>query len=343
MPHLPSPPPPSPPAFSWRPALTQSLLSSPARQPFASVLAEHVFTLYTYLSALALSAGALARSQATLDGGSYELSPTLSPAERKARDANVGKAADALCRAAGVAEHLVPLVGEWEREPPSSSASAPPAKGKRPVEASRAFASALAKLLLADAQLLSIRKLLSPTLASAPHVGPPLAKGHPSASLLAKLYLSVLELYTQAQTLLTSSSSARSKGADDAQTDPPTADLVKYVRSNRAFVQALARKWLGVDAGESGKAERMGEAIAWLRDARATLTEGAGGSSSAGGGGSLLKKAKAVRGKAPAHASRWKEELDSVGAFLSAYEKTNNSVRVGLLPLGPAGLRRSRG
>jgi len=330
---------PVPSAFSWRPALTQSILLSPARLPFGSFLAEHIFTLYTYLASLALSASLLARSQSSAaDGGrSYELSPKVSPAERKIRDEHVGRAADALCRAAGVAEHLVPLVGEWERlfddGGPSSRGgggiasrlSGGRGSASRPVESSRAFASALAKLLLADAQALSIRKLLSPTLASSPHVGPPLAKGHPSPSLLAKLYLSVLDLYTQAGTLLTSSSSARSKGSDDSTTDGPVSDLVRYVSQNRAFVQALARKWLGVDAGESGKAERMGEAVAWLRDAKATLIEGGassgGGGSSGGSGGGLLKKSKSKV------ENRWTEELESVSAFLSAYEKLNNSVR----------------
>lgn len=233
-----------------------------------------------------------------------------------------------------MAEHLVPLVGEWERLFDESGPSGRGGGGvaarlssrggaRRPVESSRAFASALAKLLLADAQALSIRKLLSPTLASSPHIGPPLAKGHPSPSLLAKLYLSVLDLYTQAGSLLTSSSSSRSKGSDDSTTDGPVSELVRYVGQNRAFVQALARKWLGVDAGESGKAERMGEAVAWLRDAKATLVEGGasgGGTSSGGGSGGLLKKG---RSKVE---SRWTEELESVTAFLSAYEKLNNSV-----------------
>lgn len=66
----------------------------------------------------------------------------------------------------------------------------------------------------------------------------------------------------------------------------------------------------------------MGEAVAWLRDAKATLVEGGASSSGgSGGGGGLLKKGK---GKVE---SRWTEELESVSAFLSAYEKLNNSVR----------------
>lgn len=293
--------------FSWRPALTDSLLPSAPRQAFPGLLAEHIFTLYTYLSVLALSSSLLARSQSSSNGVSYELSPSLPAAERRIRDEHVGRAADGLCRAAGVAEYLLPLVGQWEQEVWTG-------KGKSPVEGSRSFTSAVAKVLLADAQLLSIRKLLSPTLSTSPHVGPPLAKGHPSPSLLAKLYLSVLSFYSQAFTLLSSSSSSRSKGSEDTQTDAPIPDLVKYVKTNRDFVQALSRKWLGVDAGESAGGERIGEAIAWLKDAKATLAEGSRGPVG------KLSKSK-VEGK-------WKEELDSVNAFLSAYEKSNNSVRL---------------
>jgi hypothetical protein len=184
-------------------------------------------------------------------------------------------------------------------------------------------------MLLADAQLLSIRKLLAPTLSSTPHAGPPLAKGHPSPSLLAKLYLQVLSLYTSSLTLVRTSSSSGS-----TQTDDPLPALVHYLKEGRDFAEAMSRKWLGVDAGETSGGGRTGEAIVWLRDARKTLaasSSSSGGTvpkSSTGPGGGLFKKLGGGGGKEDKKERKGKlgDAIESVDAFLKAYEKANDQV-----------------
>lgn len=101
----------------------------------------------------------------------------------------------------------------------------------------------------------------------------------------------------------------------------------------------MARKWLGVDAGEnSGNGgERTGEAIVWLRDSRRTLMESLGsssgsGSSVGGGGGKvsgLFKKSGSGGGKEEKKERKGKvgDALESVESFLKAYEKANDQVR----------------
>ena len=190
-------------------------------------------------------------------------------------------------------------------------------------------------MLLADAQLLSIRKLLAPSLSSTPHAGPPLAKTHPSPSLLSKLYLQVLSLYNSALTLVRSSSSSAGSSSSSVQTDDPLPALVKYLKDGRDFAEAMSRKWLGVDAGESSGGERTGEAIVWLRDAKKTLVESSSSStgtvpkSSNGSGGGLFKKLGGGGGKEEKkeRKGRLGDALESVDAFLQAYEKANNQVR----------------
>lgn len=191
------------------------------------------------------------------------------------------------------------------------------------------------RMLLADAQLLSIRKLLAPSVSSTPHPGPPLSKTHPSPSLLSKLYLEVHSLYTAALTLAQSSSSSASSSSGSVQTDDPLPALVHYLKEGRDFSEAMSRKWLGVDAGESSGGGRTGEAIVWLRDAKKTLVDSSSSSSgtvpksSVGSGGGLLKK---LGGKGGGKEERKERKgklgdaIDSVGAFLQAYEKANNQV-----------------
>lgn len=170
------------------------------------------------------------------------------------------------------------------------------------------------RLALADANLLAIRRLLSRSLAlshSSTTPGPPLSKSHPSPSLLAKLHLNVYNLYDTARALCKAS-------ADDV-----SPELRRYLSDGRTVAQSLAFKWLGVDAGENGGRDKAGDALAWLGVARTGLEDVRGKSAGMG----MLKIGK---GKKAGKERKGKiaDELDSVAAFLSAYKKVNDTVRV---------------
>jgi len=162
---------------------------------------------------------------------------------------------------------------------------------------------------LADAQSLAIRKLLSKSAYDsniAP--GPPLPKSHPSPALIAKLHLECASLYSSALSLAkTQSASASSKSKDgDGEV---TVDLRRYLGDEVAFHGALARKWLGVDAGENGRNEKGGEAVGYLGWAKKELGMGAKGKE-----GKERRKEKVL------------DELDGVNVFLKHYRKLNDSV-----------------
>jgi len=88
---------------------------------------------------------------------------------------------------------------------------------------------------------------------------------------------------------------------------------------------ALAHKWLGVDAGESGgavgKTGKAGESVGWLRWSQAELEEMKKDSGSHRGLSYISSASKERK-------ERVSEELQSVSAFLSHYQKMNDSVRV---------------
>jgi hypothetical protein len=149
---------------------------------------------------------------------------------------------------------------------------------------------------LAEAQTLAIRKLLSKSAYDSTLTpGPPLPKSHPSPSLLAKLHLECAELYSSARALAKSASSEVSP------------DLRAYLAQETKLHGALARKWLGVDAGVVG-GDRGGEAVGWLAWAKKELEDGA--------------KAN-VRGRESV-----KREVEATVVFLKHYTKVNDSVRL---------------
>lgn len=129
--------------FSWRATLSSSLGPNPSRLDLPSLLAERAFVLLTYLYSLANLSNSVVLSLSTSGGSSrsYELDQTLPTAERKKKDERLSQAADLLCRAAGVAEHLCEkVIGEWETERARSGGAK-----RGPVEGSRAFVMGLAK------------------------------------------------------------------------------------------------------------------------------------------------------------------------------------------------------
>lgn len=103
---------------------------------------------------------------------------------------------------------------------------------------------------------------------------------------------------------------------------------------------------MGVDAGESSGGLRIGEAVVWLKESQrilesigtsssSSITGSGGGGGEANSGGSRLgSKSSGLFGKSKKIGKEEKKErlarvhveLEAVEAFLSAYEKANNSV-----------------
>ena len=196
-------------------------------------------------------------------------------------------------------------------------------------------------MFLADAHLTAIRKLLLPVL---PHVlfsppGPPLPSNHPSASLLAKLYLHVSSLYDSAQALLkvTSAEPASrklfSKDKDglipeDSVEGEIIPELKRYLRKESLLASGLARKWLGVDAGENGKGTKIGEAIAWIKDAQTRLVELEDGAVREKMKGlSFGKGSDKRKDERRARKGRLGRELDDAAAWIRTYQQMNDTVR----------------
>lgn len=160
---------------------------------------------------------------------------------------------------------------------------------------------------LADAQSLAIRKRLSKAAFEnniAP--GPPLPSSHPPVSFIAKLHLECTSLYTSAKAL------AKASGGGDISTE-----IRKYLTDKSALHTALSHKWLGIEAGEKGGADRAGDAVAFLAWAKKELD-------GLGGGDLTLRVGKGDKEKAKK--SRILDELESTNTFYEYYKKMNDSV-----------------
>lgn len=203
-------------------------------------------------------------------------------------------------------------------------------------------------MLLADAHLTAIRKLLLPVL---PHAlfappGPPLPSNHPSPSLLAKLYLHVSSLYDSARASLkvhqsdsTSSSSSTSrklfksdKSSELSESDTVEGEVIpalkRYLRKESALALALAQKWLGADAGENGKGAKVGEALAWVKDAEKRLEEMEDGKvrEKMKGLSGIGKGSERKKEERKARKGRVERELDDIRAWVRAYSRLNDTV-----------------
>lgn len=197
-------------------------------------------------------------------------------------------------------------------------------------------------MLLADAHLIAIRKLLLPVLShslfSPP--GPPLPSNHPSPSLLAKLYLHVSNLYDSSRAVFKINSAENSTkklfskdkdGSEDAVEGDAIPELKRYLRKESILAAGLARKWLGVDAGENGKGAKIGEALSWVKESQSRLQELEDGKVrekmkglSFGKGGEKRKEERLAR------KGRLERELDDVGAWVKSYQQMNDTVSLGL-------------
>jgi len=264
------------------------------------LLAELSFSLLTYAYALAN----LARST-VVSLGSYEHERHITDAERRMKDEKLNFAVNLLCRASGVYSHIAEIViPQWDATNSEPSTRIP--------DLNKEVITSLSHLALGDAQKLAVRKLMSKSAYdSLLSPGPPLPKSHPSPALIAKLYLHVGSGY----------SSARSLAKTYSEADV-SSDLRKYLANEATLALALAYKWLGVDAGESGT--RGGAAIAFLKLAKTEL-EGLKE------GGKMVSLGKANDNQKPKK-SRITEELETVTVFLKQYQKLNDSVHFQPIP-----------
>ena len=182
------------PVFSWRTSVSSARFRGAVRVELAGLHYELVSTLLTYALGLSNFAAATVSSL-----GSFERDRSISTEERKAKDERLRWSADTLSRAAGVLEYLSEeLIPKWKNQCGGGV-------GQRVPELTSEGLRALSKICLAEAQAVAIRKLLSPSVGKAIDTvtpGPPLERDHPSASLLAKLHLCVVEEMESAQGLL---------------------------------------------------------------------------------------------------------------------------------------------
>lgn len=197
------------------------------------------------------------------------------------------------------------------------------------------------RMALADAQSLAIRKLLSKAVfESTISPGPPLPKSHPSTALLAKLHLDCAALYSSARTLaMTSSKSSltsglkasfgpmsKSQGDTGGISGQVSADLLKYLERESKLHTAIAHKWLGVDAGETSRPGKGGEAVGFLEWALQGLEDIHAPRLRKGLLGRNAAKDQDQDGKRQDRRARIEMELKSVKVFLEHYRKINDSV-----------------
>ncbi|KAF7297054.1 BRO1 domain-containing protein [Mycena indigotica] len=278
----------SEPIFSWRTTLSANFLHHSPRLALPSFYAELAYALLTYAFALSN----LAHAKVALLGA-YERNRNISEADRKGKDNQLNVAADLLYR--------------WDRSGSSAGVAKPP-------DLTQNVNNALAKLALADAQTLAIRKLLfKSAYDSNVTPGPPLPKSHPSPALISKLHLECAALYSSARTLAKTSGSTGSNGKginiNISKDGEVSTDLRRYLNDETAIHEALAHKWLGVDAGENGGTDRGGDAVAFLARTKKELEE--------------------LKGRKKDSVS---EELESVTVFLKHYKKINDSLHFQPVP-----------
>ncbi|KAF8070784.1 BRO1-like domain-containing protein [Lyophyllum atratum] len=307
----------SEPSFSWRTTLSANIFHTSPRLLLPGLQADLAFSLLTYAFALSN----LARST-TISLGRYERERAISESERKVKDEQLNVAVDFLCRASGIFAYIGDTVLlAWEDDIKSA-----PTAFEKPPDMSREVNNALAKMALADAQSLAIRKLLSKAAYDsniAP--GPPLPRSHPSPALIAKLHLECTSLYSSALSLV-KGTSARRPSSDTESSGEVSAELRRYLADQTALHSALSRKWLGVEAGEKGGTQKGGESVAYLAWAKKELEElkdgGRGINISRGGDREMRDKLK----------ERVVDELESVNVFHKYYKKMNDSLHFQPIP-----------
>lgn len=101
----------------------------------------------------------------------------------------------------------------------------------------------------------------------------------------------------------------------------------RYLRKESNLASALSYKWLGVDVGENGKGAKVGEAIAWVKEALGRLEDMEDGvlrdkmkGLGMGRGNERKKEERRVR------KGKVERELEDVGAWLRVYTRMNETV-----------------
>lgn len=272
----------------------------------------------------------LGRSTA-LSLGQYEYDRAITEADRKAKDSQLNVAVDFLCRASGIYSYVADTVlPEWD-----ASYKGDPSGFEKPPELNREVSGALAKyvgpytfhdsifmklpdrMALGDAQSLAIRALLSKAAYDSNVTpGPPLPRSHPSPTLIAKLHLDCASLYGSALSLV------KTSGASKGEV---SADLRRYLTGEGALHAALARKWLGVHAGERGGKEKAGDAVGfmmWAKKDLETLKDGGKGINV------TRREAKEMKNRLK---ERITDEMESIKVFFKYYKKANETVNLSSL------------
>ncbi|OCF57248.1 pH-response regulator protein palC [Kwoniella mangroviensis CBS 10435] len=337
------------PNFPWTSPLTQYKLSPPLLS-LPSIHSENLFVLLTYTLALSNYAHYILSSLPTYEKES--VSRNLSSEDEKRITAGLSRAVDLLCQASGLADWIAENVSLQVEPIKNALGGRLAGKGgnRWPVESNRETFKGLSMMFLADAHLTAIRKLLLPVL---PHVlfspaGPPLPSNHPSASLLAKLYLHVTSLYTSSRALLKvqqHSSSSEGKKLFSKEFDIESSEgeiivtLKRYLKKESFLSSALANKWLGIDLGEgsSGKSStpKIGEAISYLKESLSRLEdledsktrERLKGLSIGIGRNTERKKEERKSRK-----SRVEYEVEDTKAWVRSYTKMNDTVTFQPIP-----------
>jgi len=104
-------------------------------------------------------------------------------------------------------------------------------------------------------------------------------------------------------------------------------ELRRYLAEEAAFHAALARKWLGVDAGENGGNAKGGVAVGFLIWAKKDLEDLKSGTGIMG-----TDREKEMRER---RREKIIEELESVSTFLKGYKKMNDTVSFQTVPNQP--------
>ncbi|KAK2464184.1 hypothetical protein APHAL10511_003641 [Amanita phalloides] len=298
--------------FSWRTTLSANIFNSSPRLSVPSFTAELAFIFLTY----AFSLSNLARSYVAGPNVS-ERDRTIADADRNAKNQQLGVAVSFLRRASGIFSYVSEnvLVG-WDASKVASTSDF-----RKPPDLTVEVGSALAKMSLADAQSLAIRKLLSQSSSEnilAP--GAPLSKSHPSPMLLAKLHLECASLYSSARSLIKNLGASKSDVHGDVSNE-----LRRYLADEAAFHGALAKKWLGVDSGENGGPNKGGEAVtflAWAKNELQELKDNSGG----------LNRALVDKEQKNEFKNRVAAEMNVVIAFCNHYKKVNDTVHFQPVP-----------
>ncbi|KAF9527292.1 BRO1-like domain-containing protein [Crepidotus variabilis] len=293
------------PTFSWRSTLSANIFNNSPRMDVPGLYADYAFSLLTYGFALCNLAHITVNSV-----GGYEQNRAITDVERRAKEEKLNVALQFLCRASGVFTYLSETVlPEWE----TNRGTTP--NFQKPPDLSREVSNALAKMSLADAQTIAIRRLLSKSAYdSNVSPGPPLPPSHRPPPLLAKLHLECANYYSSARTLAMSLGSKEVSG-----------NLRKYLSNQATMHSALSHKWLGVDAGEKGGSDKAGDAIAFMQCAKKELEE-------LKDGGKLVSIGSAEKEKEEKWKDRINTELASVSSFLKYYKKMNDTVHFQPVP-----------